>query len=205
VVQYDEERGAQYGVELWGTTINASFLFRGEGMEEPLSWKIREISTNTVSGPAPYLDAVLKFETHPYYFFLGSMLKRMTKGASVQSAALAQAVKEFVLVVYPTIEEGVSLERGRSQEHFMENSQRVYQEVALQRALDELIHQGIPDDTLAPIAERLLDSNDPQSRIRAVQILGRTHNAAFRDKVEKLATDDPIRAVRHAAQQFSPL
>jgi hypothetical protein len=205
VVQYDEERGAQYGVELWGTTINASFLFRGAGMEEPLRWKIREISTNTVSGPAPYLDALLKFETHPHYFFLGSMLKRMTKGAGLQSAALTQAVKECVLAVYPTIEEGVSLEERRFQDHFMENSQRVYQEVAFQRALDELIHQGIPDDTLVPIAERLLDSTDPQSRIRAVQILGRTHNVAFWDKIKKLATDDPIRAVRQAAQQFSPL
>ncbi|MEX0829002.1 MAG: HEAT repeat domain-containing protein [Nitrospirales bacterium] len=205
VVQYDEERGAHYGAELWGTTINASFLFRGAGMEEPLSWKIREISTNTVSGPAPYLDAVLKLETHPHYFFLGSMLKRMTKDAGIQSAALTQAVKEFVWVVYPAIAEGVSLERGRIQDHFMEFSQRVYQEVALQRALDELIYQGIPDDTLAPIAERLLDSNDPQSRIRAVQILGRTQNAAFLEKIQKVATDDPIRAVRQAAQRFTPL
>ena len=31
VVQYDEERGDQYGVELWGTTINATFLLRGAG------------------------------------------------------------------------------------------------------------------------------------------------------------------------------
>ncbi len=27
VVQYEEERGAQYGVELWGTIIHASFFF----------------------------------------------------------------------------------------------------------------------------------------------------------------------------------
>ncbi len=69
VVQYDEERGPQYGVELCGTTINVSFLFRGAGMEESLSWEIRETSINTVFGPAPYLDALLKFETHPHYFF----------------------------------------------------------------------------------------------------------------------------------------
>ena len=205
VVQYDEERGAQYGVELWGTTINASFLFRGTGVDEPQRWEIRETSANTVSGPAPYLDALLKFETHPHYFFLGSMLKRMAMGVSVQSAALTQAVKEFVLVVYPTIAEGISLERGRIQDHFMDNSERVYQEVALQRALDELIHQEVSDEALSPIAERLLESTDPHSRIRAVQILGRTQNAAFQDTLKKLATDDPTRAVRQAAQQFAPL
>ena len=205
VVQYDEERGAQYGVELWGTTINVSFLFRGAGMEESLSWEIRETSINTVFGPAPYLDALLKFETHPHYFFLGSMLKRMTQGVGVQSTALTQAVKEFVLVVYPTIDENIPQDGIRIQDHYMDNSRRVYQEVALQRALDELVHQDISDDRLAPIAERLLDSTDPYSRIRAVQILGRTQNDSFRDKIKKLATDDPTLAVRQAAQQFAPL
>jgi len=205
VVQYEEERGAKYGVELWGTTINASFLFRGTGMEEPISWDIRETSTNTVSGPAPYLDALLKFETHPHYFFLGSMLKRMTKGVVKQPDALTQAVTEFVLVVYPTIDEAVTQDGVRIQDHFMDNSQRVYQEVALQRALDELVHQEIPNDTLAPIAERLLDSADPHSRIRAVQILGGTQNAALREKINRMATDDPYRAVRQTAKQFAPL
>ena len=88
---------------------------------------------------------------------------------------------------------------------FMDNSQRVYQEVALQRALDELVYQEIPDDRLAPIAERLLDSADPHSRIRAVQILGGTQNTALREKINRMATDDPYRAVRLAAKQLAPL
>ncbi len=205
VVRYEEERGAQYGVKLLGTTINVSFLFRGANISEPFTWEIRETSTNIVSGPAPYLDALLKFETHPHYFFLGSMLQRMTKGVGKQPDALTQAVAEFVLVVYPTIDEAVIQDEVRIQDHFMDNSQRVYQEVALQRALDELVLQDIPDDTLAPIAERLLDSADPHSRIRAVQILGRTQNTAFQEKIKKLATDDPYLAVRQAAKQFAPL
>jgi hypothetical protein len=174
-------------------------------MAEPLSWEIRETSINTVSGPAPYLDALLKFETHPHYFFLGSILKRMTKGVSKQPDALTQAVTEFVLVVYPTIDEAVTQNGVRIQDHFMDNSQRVYQEVALQRALDELVHQDIPNDMLAPIAERLLDSADPHSRVRAVRILRGTQNAALREKINKMATDDPYRAVRQAAKQFAPL
>jgi hypothetical protein len=205
VVRYEEERGAQYGVKLWGTTINVSFLFRGANISEPFTWEIRETSTNIVSGPAPYLDALLKFETHPHYFFLGSMLQRMTKGVGKQPDALTQAVAELVLVVYPTIDEAVTQDGVRIQDHYMDNSQRVYQEVALQRALDELVLQDIPDDTLAPIAERLLDSADPHSRIRAVQILGRTQNTAFQEKIKKLATDDPYLAVRQAAKQFAPL
>jgi len=205
VVQYEEERGAQYGVELWGTTINATFFLRGAGMAETLRWVIRETSTNTISGPAPYLDALLKFETHPHYFFLGAMLKRMTKGVSSQPDALTQAVTEFVLVVYPTIDDAVTDDGVRIQDHFMDNSRRVYQEVALQRALDELVHQDISDDRLAPIAERLLESADPHSRVRAVQILGGTQNATLREKINKLAKDDPNLAVRQAAKQFAPL
>ena len=205
VIQYEEERGAQYGVELWGTIIHASFLFRGANMTEPRSWEIRETSTNTVSGPAPYLDALLKFETHPYYFFLGSMLQSMTRGVGNQPEALTQAVTDFLLVVYPTIDKAVTQDGVRIQDHFMDNSQRVYQEVALQRALDELVHQGIPNDTLAPIAERLLESADPHSRIRAVQILGKTQNPTLREKINRLAQDDPNLAVRQAAKQFAPL
>jgi hypothetical protein len=205
VVQYEEERGAQYGVELWGTTINATFFLRGTGMAETLRWVIRETSTNTISGPAPYLDALLKFETHPHYFFLGAMLKRMTKGVSSQPDALTQAVTEFVLVVYPTIDDAVTDDGVRIQDHFMDNSRRVYQEVTLQRALDELVHQDISDDRLAPIAERLLESADPHSRVRAVQILGGTQNATLREKINKLAKDDPNLAVRQAAKQFAPL
>ena len=205
VVQYKEERGAQYGVQLWGTTIKVSFLFRGAGMTKPLSWEIQETSTNTISGPAPYLDALLKFETHPHYFFLGAMLERMTKGVDSQPDALIQAVTEFVQVVYPTIDEAIPQDGVRIQDHFMDNSRRVYQEVALQRALDELVHQEMSEATLAPIAERLLDSADPHSRLRAVQILGRTQNAVFREKINQLAANDPNQAVRQTAQQFSPL
>ena len=205
VVQYEEKRGAQYGVELWGTIIHASFLFRGAKISEPLTWEIQETSTNTVSGPAPYLDALLKFETHPHYFFLGSMLQKMTMGVGSLPEALTQAVTEFVLVVYPTIAEAEKQDGVRVQDHFMENSQRVYQEVALQRALDELVHQDIPTEELVPIAEPLLESTDPHSRLRAVQILGGTQDATLREKIRKLATEDPSRAVRQAARQFTPL
>ena len=202
VVQYDEERGAQYGVELWGRTIQAKFLFRGGTLTKPMSWEIREISTNTISGPAPYLDALLKFETHPYYFFLGHMLQKHVEGVGSQKEALVEAVTEFVLDVYPWTGSVVGQGNTRVQDHSMENSERVYQEVAFQRALDELVRQDIPNQQLEPIAERLLDSADPHSRVRAVQILGETPMPALQEKINKLATDDPYRAVRQAAQQF---
>ena len=205
VVQYKEERGEQYGVELWGTTIHATFFLRGAGMAESKSWKIHEASTNMVSGPAPYLDALLKFETHPHYFFLGAMLGRMTTGGSSQSDALRQAVTEFISLVYPTIDEAIPQDGVRIEDHFMDNSGRVYQEVALQRALDELVHQEISYDQLVPIAERLLESTDPHSRVRAIQVLGKMQNAAIREKIDKLANEDPHHAVRQAAKQFSSL
>jgi len=133
------------------------------------------------------------------------MLQKMTKEVGSQPEALTQAVTEFVLVVYPTIAEAAKQDGVRVQDHFMENSQRVYQEVALQRALDELVNQDIPTEELVPIAERLLESADPHSRVRAVQILGGTQNAALREKIRKLATEDPYHAVRQAARQFAPL
>ena len=98
-----------------------------------------------------------------------------------------------------------SIHHASDKSHQVSLIRRVSQEVALQRALDELVHQHISDATLAPIAERLLESADPHSRLRAVQILGRTKNVVFQEKIEKLATTDPNHAVRKAAQQFSSL
>ena len=205
VVQYKEERGLQYGVELWGTTIKATFFLHGTGIGEPKRWEIHETSTNLVSGPAPYLDALLKFETHPHYFFLGAMLKTMTEGNESQADALRQAVTEFVTLVYPTIDEAIPQDGMRIEDHFMDNSGRVYQEVALQRAIDDLVHQNVSNEQLVPIAERLLESSDPYSRVRAVQVLGRVQDATIRAKIHQLAKDDPHHAVRQVAQQFSSL
>ena len=205
VVQYQEERGAQYGVALWGTTIHVNFVLQGATLIKPIRWEIRETSTNRISGPAPYLDALLKFETHPEYFFLGAMMKGIVKGIREKPDVLMQGVKEFVMDIYPSINQDVTEDGVRVQDHFMDNSNRVYQEVALQRALDELVNQNIPDDRLAPIAKRLIESSDPHSRIRAVQILGRTHNGAFLETLKRLAVEDPNRTVRQTAQQFAPL
>ena len=88
------------------------------------------------------------------------------------------------------------------QAQYMSTSQTLYQEVGFQRALDELITQQVSDKELVPIAQRLLDSGDPHTRIRAVGIIGRTGNPQFRERLRNLAKDDPDQDVRSAAQDF---
>ena len=71
--------------------------------------------------------------------------------------------------------------------------------------ISELVDQEITHDQLVPIAERLLKSTDPLSRIRAIQVLGKMQNAAIRKKIYNLAKDDPHHVVRHAAKQLLSL
>ena len=202
VVNYQEERGPQYGVFLWGTTIHGSFTFRGGNLSEPFQWEIVETSRNVVSGVPPYLDALEKFETHPYYFFLGPILKTMTEGSRSSQEALKSAVTEQVFLAYPLNTESVSQEPDPYYDQYMDTSQTLYQEVGFQRALDDLLAHQVSDEELVPIAKQLLASVDPHSRIRAVQILGRSGNANFQERLRNVAKNDPDQDVRKAAKDF---
>ena len=84
----------------------------------------------------------------------------------------------------------------------MNTSQTLYQELGFQRALDDLVSKQVSEKELVPIAQRLLDSEDPHSRIRAVGILGRTGNPQFQEKLRMVAKDDPDEDVRKAAKDF---
>jgi len=202
VVNYQEKCGPQYGVILWGTTIHGSFTFRGGNLSEPFQWEIVETSTNVVSGVPPYLDALQKFETHPYYFFLGPILKNMTEQSPSIDEALKSALTEQVFLVYPLINESVHREHDGYSDQYGDTSQTLYQEVGFQRALDDLVAHQISDKELVPIAKRLLASRDSHTRIRAVHILGRTGNPNFKEKLKRLANNDPDQDVRKAANDF---
>ena len=75
VVRYQEERGEQYDINAYGTVIHGKFHLDSPQSESAWQFTISETSNNSISGPPPYLDALEKFETNPYYFFLGDILR----------------------------------------------------------------------------------------------------------------------------------
>jgi len=72
-VEYREERGRQFRIDLYETDIAfvASLEHPTEG--ELLRLTIRESSGVTESTNAPYLEVLRKFETNPYFYFLGDI------------------------------------------------------------------------------------------------------------------------------------
>ena len=107
VVQYEEERGAQYGVELWGT-IDSMRRFSCVVLvwQNRSRWVICETSTNTVSGPGAIFGCFAEIRNPPPLLFSGCHAETHDQGCKLTTrCALTQAVTEFVLVVYPTIDD----------------------------------------------------------------------------------------------------
>ncbi len=198
-VTYRERRGPQYGVGLWGTTIHATFEFRGETLKEPYNWEVVETSTNLVSGTPPYLDALMKFETQSFYYFLGPMLQELMAERISLDEALQRAVLHVGVGAYPLAHEK-KMTQNDYQDQYMESSQSVFQDVAFQRAIDELLKKPGRGEELVPLAWRILDSFNSHLRVRAVEIFGRTGQSP--STLRKLMTDDPHPAVREAAQKY---
>src|SRR6058998_1787978 len=109
-VEYREERGRQFRIGLYETDIAfvASLEHPTEG--ELLRLVIRESSGLTESTNAPYLEVLRKFETNPYFYFLGDIIKgsvvsrRDTTGSLIEGLQRLQ-VKEEPIHVSPTDEQ----------------------------------------------------------------------------------------------------
>ncbi len=199
-VLYEEQRGAEFDIGRWGTTIEGEFVFRKNHGEVLWKWKIHEVSTNDISGAPPYIDALLKFATHPNYFFLGPILKELTRPEASISKALTYALLQRLIEVYPHKEEKDPEAPLYHQDHFMDAIHVVHQDVAFQRTFDELLGQNMSKDTIVSIAKRFLHSPDPQLRVRGVTVLGQdqTHQETLR----RLAMNDPNREVRKIANKL---
>ena len=169
LVIYREERGEQYRVDAWGTTIRGDFRFSGMSLSHPATWTIVEYSKNTVSASPPYLDALVKFETHPYYFFLGGILRYLVEQNGPLEEGFLTAFEQRVFSVYP--ESSLQRDRATAQDHFMDPPSVVYQDLAFQRAFEELRRQGYSEQKMVPMARKVLLSPTRGLRLEAVQLL----------------------------------
>lgn len=199
-VRYQEKRGEQYRIEAWGTVIRCQFRFSGVSLNRAVSWEIVEYSENSVSGSPPYLDAVVNFETSPLYYFLGELLMFHVEKSGQIHEGLKSVLEERVSKAY-SFPVSVS-DRATAQDHFMDSSNVVYQDMAFQRAIDKLRGDHFPERELLPIAQKVSHSPARSLRLRAVQLLGSVGDPGACYRLKVLAGEDPDKEVRHQAKQF---
>lgn len=200
LVVYREERGEQYRIDSWGTTIRGDFRFSGMALSHPASWTIVENSRNIVFGSPPYLDALMNFETHPYYFFLGEVLRYVVEQDGQMKEGLLKALEQRITWAYPP--SSVQREDATVQDHFMESSNVVYQDLAFQRAFEELRLQGYSEQTLVPMARKVLSSPARALRLQAVQLLASAQDFQSCSRVKGIVKQDADPEVLTQVQPF---
>lgn len=200
LVVYREERGEQYRIDSWGTTIRGDFRFSGMALSHPASWSIVEYSRNVEFGSPPYLDALMKFETHPYYFFLGEVLRYVVEQDGQMEEGLLKAVEQRITAVYS--QSSVRRDGPTAQDHFMESPNVLYQDLAFQRTLEELRQQEFSEEDLVPMARKVLLSPARALRLQAVQLLAQAQDFASCARLKGMANQDDDLEVRTQAQRF---
>ena len=201
VVHYREERGEQYDVNAYGTVIHGRFSL--ESPQSDLSWQftISETSTNSISGPPPYLDALQKFESNPYYFFLGDILR-----GHVQQNLAPKPGLLFALERMMTLEGGlIKTDRIGSSDflhppepHAMPVSRDLYAATAVRRALEKYVDSG--DRGIIPLLFRLIHHQDPAVRIAAIEAFGSLYVKESQDDLLEVSQQDLDPDVRQVAK-----
>ena len=198
-VLYNEEKGEQYDINSYGTIIHGTFLLKNPPSGEPWEINISEYSTNSISGTPPYLDALDKFQTNPYYFFAGEILRgHVEKGLDPRTGLLYAL--EFVLSNGNATgwRSGTIGRDAGSHLHTMDSDRVFYKNQAIRRAIDESVEAH--DDRIIPILNTLLSHPDSAVRVRTIEALGSLGAEDSRSRLLHMAQNDPDTAVRETAR-----
>ena len=114
----------------------------------PWELKISEASSNLISGTPPYLDALDKFQSNPYYFFVGEILRGGLEKGLDPRAGLIYALELALSVEMSRPREAGSIGRDAgSHLHSMDSEREFYETKAMRRAIDDCVDAS---DRLSP-------------------------------------------------------
>jgi len=197
-VLYREDRGEQYGINAYGTVIHGTFLLDNPPRGNPWELKISEASTNSISGTPPYLDALDKFQSNPYYFFVGEILRGGLEKGLDPRAGLIYALELALSVETSRPREAGSIGRDAgSHLHSMDSEREFYETKAIRRAIDDCVDAS--DRRIIPVLSQLLNHPDSAVRIRTIEAMGSFGVEEARSRLLHMAQNDPDSQVRETA------
>lgn len=192
-VAYREERGKQFRFDTYGTRVTCTFLLQPPSGKTLLDLTIREESSDYDFGTAPYLEALEKFETNPYFYFLGEIVKGRVYEKADATDILIQGLSRMVQA--EPRRDGPAPTGG---DYSLAQSETVYSLLARENTIKEL--GRLKDVRAIPVLTSLLTHSSPQVRLMAIEALqGMRWSAEARSGLERLATQDPDRDVQQAA------
>ncbi len=188
-MEYREERGQQIRFDMFGTDITGEIFLEHVTLGPLLQVTIRESSSEVVFGTPPYLDALQKFETNPYYYFLGDIVRARITSRQDTTGGLIHGLRRMAQK---------APERGDQQEQLsMHPTDELYAPDARENAIREL--GRLKDPRAVPVLTALLEHGDQKVRMRSAESLGLIRAPESRPVLERVAEHDRDPQVRKAA------
>lgn len=164
-VEYHESRGEQYAINSYGTIITCTFTLSHEEDGSVFAMTIDESSRPSRRGTPPYLEALQRFQTNPYYYFLGHIVAGRLQSQLNRVDALVAGLRAHALQQIK--EESSSSEVNNP--HTMQPSDKVYGAEASLRAVEELGRLQHTD--AIPVLITLLEYPDARVQAKTRQVL----------------------------------
>lgn len=95
-VDYREVRGKQYRFDVYGTDITCVIRLEHPELGSLLDMTIRESSATLESGTPPYLEALERFQTNPYFYFLGDLVRARIATHLDMTSVLLQSLQRLI-------------------------------------------------------------------------------------------------------------
>lgn len=199
-VDYQETRGLQYTLDSFGTKITCAveLIHPTRGT----LWKIlvHESSGHHTYGTPPYIVALQKFQTNPYIYFLGDIIKgRALEGLDI-SQSLIQGFRRLMKAKKAAVDPLLN-------PHSMEEAESSYALQAQAKALTEL--GLIKDPSAVSFLREVLNHSDQNLRILSVKALGAIGSSTARTALQQASTGHADQRVRQEAaavlNEFFPL
>ena len=199
-VDYREERGKPVSVSLFGTDITCTVTLEHPEGGRLLDLKIHESPTYAELVTAPYLDVVERFQTNPYFYFLGDLIRGRIDAHLDTTGALIQALERQLESERPRV---VSpLDTLPSPADTFPDPDIFYAAAARENAIEEL--GRLKDPRAVGILTKLTIHSDSQVRLRAVMALGKLGTPSARPTIEHVVQSDSDAKVRDAAAAVLP-
>ncbi len=162
-VRYIEEKGAPYAVTKYRTVLRANFSLFQDSVKVLWNLHISEFSENSVMGTPPYLDVLQKFDTNPYFFFIGGLLRIFLEKNLMTEQALPVLLQRTSFHRSMSVRNSQHTDRFHESDHSMDGPHELYLPMAILRSIRELVRY---EGRLAiPTLTRLL--KDPHEEVRA--------------------------------------
>ena len=194
-VDYREERGKQYKFDMYGTDITCVIQLQHPELGSLLDMMIQESSANPESGTPPYLETLERFQTNPYFYFLGQFVRASISSRPDRTGVLLQSLQRLIDNEHQRTDmHAPDLGDGMLE---MVHGETLYPQLVRENTIREL--GRLKDPQAVPLLMTLLGHGNRQVRLLSVRALGAIRADEARPAIERMAQQEGDREVRQAA------